>query len=120
MPIEYQIQDEGAILKVKAVGRCDNLDQLKEYVLAMHQAALSAGLTRVLVDERELRYHLGTIDSFESGSFVAGMAPLGSKIAVTCNLEEKADTKFWETVAVNRCALVKIFDDIESAKEWLR
>jgi len=50
MSIEYQIQVEGAILKVKAVGTCDNLDQLKAYVLAMHQAALSAGLTRVLVD----------------------------------------------------------------------
>ena len=120
MPIAYQIQDEGVFLRVKAVGTCDNLEQLKEYVLAIHQAATSAGLTRALVDERELRYRLSTIDSFESGSFVAEMAPLGAKIAVTCNLEGKADTRFWETVAVNRGAEVKIFDDIESAEEWIR
>ena len=120
MSIAYQIQDQGVFLKVKAVGTCDNLEQLKEYVLAIHHAAQSAGLTRALVDERELCYHLSTIDSFESGSFVAEMAPLGLKIAVTCNLEGKADTEFWETVAVNRGAEIKIFDDIESAEEWLR
>jgi hypothetical protein len=50
MSIEYQIRDEGVILRVKAVGTCDNLEQLKEYVLAIHQAALSAGLTRALVE----------------------------------------------------------------------
>jgi hypothetical protein len=120
MSIEYQIRDEGVILRVKAVGTCDNLEQLKEYVLAIHQAALSAGLTRALVDERELRYCLSTIDSFDSGSFVAEMAPFGSKIAVLCGLEGKADTEFWATVAVNRGAEVEVFDDVEGAEEWLR
>ena len=94
MPIEYQIRDEGALLKVKAVGTCDTLDELKEYALAMHEAALLAGLTRVLVDERELCYHLTAVDSFKSGKFVAEMPPLGSKIAVACNSEGKAGAKF--------------------------
>jgi hypothetical protein len=86
----------------------------------MHQAALSAGLRRVLADETELRYNLSTIESFESGRFVAEMVPLGSKIAVTCNLEGKADTRFWATVAANRGALVEVFDDVEGAEAWLR
>jgi hypothetical protein len=120
MPIDHQIQDEGSILKVKAVGTCDNLGQLKEFMLAMHQAALSAGLTRVLVDERELRYHLSITDSFKSGKFVAETAPLGSKIAVVCSLEGKVGTKFWETVAVNRGLMVRVFDDVEDAEEWLQ
>ena len=120
MSIEYQIQDKSPILKVKAVGTCDHLGQLKEYVLAMHEATLSAGLARVLVDERELRYHLSTTESFESGKLVAETAPSGLKMAVVCSPAGKADAKFWETVAVNRGAAVKIFDDVDDAERWLQ
>jgi hypothetical protein len=120
MSIEYQIQDKNPVLKVKSAGTCDNLGQLKEYVLAMHRATLSAGVTKVLVDERELCYHLSTIDSYESGKFVAEMARFGIKIGVVCNSEGKADAKFWETVAVNRGAAVRVFDDVIAAEAWLR
>jgi len=120
MSIEHQIQYESTIMKVKAVGTCDHLGQLKEYVLAMHKTAQSAGMARALVNERELRYHLSTTDSFESGKLVAEMARRGHKIAVVCNSEGKADVKFWETVVVNRGTLVKLFNDTESAEEWIR
>jgi hypothetical protein len=120
MSIEFRIRDESAILNVKAAGTCDSLVQLKEYVLAMHRAAQSAGVTRVLVDERELCYHLSTVDSFESGKFVAEKARSGVRIAVACSSEAKASARFWETVAINRGAPLKVFDDIDDAEEWLR
>lgn len=49
MSITDQIQDEGAFLRVAAAGTCDDLDRLKEHVLTINSAALSAGLARALV-----------------------------------------------------------------------
>ena len=120
MSIKYQIQDEGAFLRVTAAGTCDDLYRLKEYVLAINSAALSAGLTKVLVDEREMCYHLTTVDSFESGKFVAEMSHFGITAAVVYNLDGEADSRFWETVAVNRGATLRAFGDIDDAEKWLR
>jgi hypothetical protein len=119
MSIEYQIQDGGAILRVKASGTCEGLGQVERHMLRMHHAALSAGLTRIMVDERDLCYHLSTVDSFESGKMLAGLARRGLRVAVVCNPEGKEETRFWETVAVNRGAPVKVFDDVDSAEKWL-
>ena len=88
-------------------------------MLAMHKAALSAGRTSVMADERDLCYHLSTVDSFESGKMFAGLARRGLRVAVVCNPEGREETRFWETVAVNRGAPVKVFDDVDSAEEWL-
>jgi hypothetical protein len=120
MSIKYQIQNEDAFLRVTAAGTCDDLSWLKEYVLAINGAALSAGLTKVLVDEREMCYHLTTVDSFESGKLVAEMSHFGIRAAVVYNLDGEADSRFWETVAVNRGATLKAFDDIDDAEKWLR
>ena len=74
------------------------------------------------MDERELDFHLSTFDTFESGKFVAESVRSGPipKIAVVYKLDGETDAKFWETVAVNRGAQVKIFEDIKDAEEWLR
>jgi hypothetical protein len=120
MSIKYRIQDEDAFLRVTAFGTCDDLFQLKEHILAISSAALSAGLTRVLVDEREMCYHLTTVDSFESGKFLAKMSRFGITAAVVYNLDGAKDTRFWETVAVNRGAALRAFEDVNDAEEWLR
>jgi hypothetical protein len=120
MSIKYWIRDESAFLRVTAAGICDDLDRLKEHVLAVNSAALSAGLTEVLVDERKMSYHLTTIDSFESGKFVARMSRFGITAAVVYNPDAESDSRFWETVAVNRGAMLRAFDDIDDAENWLR
>jgi hypothetical protein len=37
-----------------STGLCEDLDQLEEYMLAMHKATISSGQARVLVDETGL------------------------------------------------------------------
>ncbi|MBL6983388.1 MAG: hypothetical protein ISR58_19590 [Anaerolineales bacterium] len=119
MSIKFEILDEGNFLKVESSGVCKDLNQLKEYVLAIQNAALALDQDRVFVDETHLEYKLSTMSSFNSGRFVSGLKPQPKKIAVLCRQEGWKDAKFWETVAVNRGTLVKVFRDRESAREWI-
>jgi len=119
MSINYVISDEGKYLKVVSAGACEDLNQLKEYVLAIHNATISSGQERVLVDETQLEYKLSTLNSFDSGRFVSSIGPKPKKLAVLCKLEGWNGTRFWETVAVNRGVPVKIFRDQDSAEKWI-
>ena len=120
MSINYAISDEGKYLKIVSAGVCEDLNQLKEYILAIHNATISSGHKRVLVDETQLEYKLSTFDTFNSGRFASSINPKPKKIAVLCKLEGWNDTKFWETVAVNRGVAVKVFRDQDSAENWIR
>ena len=117
--ISFEIKEESGMMKVRSTGTCENLEQLKEYVLAMHEFASTNDLPKALVDEAELEFKLSTIQTHESGRFVANLASFDVKIAVAIRKEDWDEAKFWETVVVNRGLKVKIFTDIEKAEEWL-
>ena len=119
MPIKYTIKQDNDILKVESEGKCENFIELKKYLKALHEATISIGLKKVLVDETKLKYSLSTIQSYESGSFVAETAPSTVKIALVCRQDGWKEAKFWETVAVNRGARVKIFTGLEDAEKWI-
>jgi len=119
MSIKYTIKHDNDILKVKSAGKCVDLSELKEYIKALHEATMSSGLTKVLVDETKLEYSLSTIQSYDSGSFVAQTVPSSVRIAVVCRQEGWEEAKFWETVAVNRGARVKTFIDLRDAEKWI-
>jgi hypothetical protein len=120
MAINYEMSVEDELIIVVSSGVCDDLDQLKEYVLALHEAVTTLEQTRILVDETQLEYRLGTIDSYYSGEFMSEMEPKPYKLAIVCRQEGWDDTKFWETVAVNRGVPVRVFVDKERAEEWVR
>jgi hypothetical protein len=81
------------------------------------------GFKRVLIDIREMRGGLDTLETFE----VAGRnLPQQNGIrrltrSVILDLPENVERiRFFETVAVNRGLIVKVFDDERLAVEWLR
>ena len=119
MSINYNIKDEDRFLRIISSGSCEDLSQLKEYVLAIHNAVMASKNTRVLVDETQLEYKLSTTDSFYSGRFVSNLNPKPKKIAVVCKLDGWDDAKFWETVAFNRGVMVQVFKDNDSAENWI-
>ena len=119
MSININIEDDQKVLKVISSGSCENLNQLKEYVLAIHNAVLSSCKTRVLVDETRLDYKLSTIDTYNSGCFISKLEPRLQKLAVLCRLDGWTDAKFWETVAVNRGVSVQVFRVREDAESWI-
>ena len=119
MEINFVIKDEDQFLKIISTGSCNNLVQLKEYVLALQEATVSSGQTRFLVDETHLKYTLSTLDTYNSGCFLAQLTTKPQRIAILCKTSSWNDAKFWETVAVNRGVNVRVFDDRVSAGNWI-
>lgn len=77
-------------------------------------------LTKVLVDDRAVTSIPSFEDLYQFGStFLDSGFPLFIRIAHVVNGETLSDNEFLETVAVNRGANVKTFQDIDAAIEWL-
>jgi hypothetical protein len=119
MSVTFKFFDQDEYLRVISKGICEDLNQLKEYVLAIHNAVLTSGHVRVLVDETRLEYKLSTINSYNSGRFISQLTPKPQRIAVLCKADGWEDARFWETVAVNRGVPVQVFRDHDSAENWL-
>ncbi len=119
MAIDYTFEQQDDLLTVKASGKDDNLDQVKEYSMAILGTAISAGCNKVLIDEREFDYSLETIDIFKSAVFISETVPHEARIALVCKPEKIEKVVFWETVAVNRGMKAKVFIDHAAAEQWL-
>ncbi len=120
MSIKYSIEAEEDLLNVTAIGTCENLIQLKDYLFGIHDTVELNDSTRVFVDESRLIYALSTIETFNSAKFVSKMAPRQLKIAVLCRREGWKETKFWEDVAFNRGVMVRVFIAYDEAQRWIR
>ena len=120
MAIEYHCTVEDELLLVKTSGYDENLEEVQQYGMALIQACQQQGVTRVLCDESELEYRLGTLDIYESAAFMSQAAPEVARAAIVCNPRFTADAQFWETVAVNRGLQVRFFPDIAKARAWLK
>ncbi|MFH1194988.1 MAG: hypothetical protein V1720_04715 [bacterium] len=119
MAIKYSFMVEKELLRVKATGNDDNLEDVNNYGLAVITAAVSAGTSKVLCDETELIYRLSAFDTFESAKFISENAPMIGKVAIVCNANQIEDASFWETVAVNRGLQVKVCRTVKEAENWL-
>jgi len=47
MAIAYSFKNDTNLLSVKAIGKDDNIEQVKEYGMAIIRAAVSSGCTRI-------------------------------------------------------------------------
>ena len=120
MAIDYSVSVDGDLLTVKAVGYDETLQEVEEYGAAIVDACIANSCVRVLCDEFDLEYRLGTMDTYESAAYVADRAPHVARVAIVCGPDHFSDASFWETVAVNRGLTVRAFKDLRSAEEWLR
>ena len=120
MAITYNLKQEGKVLFVSASGMDDTVEEVKQYAHTVASTAEELKCTGILCDERNLKYRLGTLDTFDLARFVAKIAPSMAKIAIVCSPEDQGDAAFFETVAVNRGLEVKSFVDYERARAWLR
>lgn len=87
--------------------------------MAIMQACAESGVTRVLCDERDLEYRLGTMDTYRAARLMASRAPRVARVAIVCGPSQAADAHFWETVAVNRGLTAAAFADLAAARRWL-
>lgn len=119
MAIHYTIKTEGDLLLVEAEGFDESLEDVQAYGQAIIQACLAADCSRVLCNETDLEYRLGTFDIFQSAESIAAQIHKTVKVAIVCNERFTADAQFWETVAVNRGMTVRFFKDMDTARRWL-
>jgi hypothetical protein len=120
MSISYEISVTDGVMHVKASGVDDGPEEVKKYGLALIAEAVSRGGTKVLCDERELKYALDTLGTFESAKYIADLIPKLARVVIVCHPRYLKDGKFWETVAVNRGVQVRFTTDIEDAWKWIR
>ncbi len=77
-------------------------------------------ITKVLVDDRKVTNMPSFEDLFQFGStFLNSGFPLYIKVAHVINAASVSDNEFLETVAVNRGANIKTFQNMDNAMDWL-
>jgi hypothetical protein len=119
MAIAYTITSGGDTLYVKTHGCDDNVEEVVQYGMAIIQAAQASGCRHVLCDELELTYQLGTLDTFTAAKTISEYAPRVGRVAIVCKPQHFSDAEFWETVAVNRGLMVRVFPARAEAEAWL-
>ncbi len=120
MTIAYNCQPIDGVLVVEASGSDDSLEEVQSYGLAVIDAAVRHGCTRVLCLENRLEYRIGTADIFEAASYIAEKAPHIARVAIVCRPADVRDARFWENVAVNRGLTVRMFLEPAEAERWVR
>ena len=120
MSINYSIEVEDDLLRVTASGVDDNLEQVQEYGMAVIGAAIEYRVSKILCNEKDLKYLLGTFDTYESARLIAEAAPKIAQVAIVCKDDDYKDAQFWETVASNRGLHIRVFKDLATAEEWLK
>jgi hypothetical protein len=120
------IRAESDLLKVDARGRF-SLKDAKRTFLEMLEAAALHKSKKVLFDGRKLLGKPETMERFYYGEFAAqtvahfedrGVSPV-TQFAYVLKEPVLDPLRFGENVAVNRGMLVKAFDNLDDAVEWL-
>ncbi len=119
MAIAYQMSVDDSTLYIKTSGRDESEEEVKQYGIAIIEMAIAHGIERVLCDERELEYALGTVSNYEAAKFIAEVAPKICRVAIVCHPRDAQSGAFWETVAVNRGLKVRVTSDLDQARAWI-
>lgn len=119
MAIKTEINFDGEVLRVKASGSDESLEDPKNYSMEVIAAAMRYDAEKILCDERQLEYRLNIADTLELSDIQANALPVPAKIAIVYNPEYSKTVEFWETAATNRGFPVQTFTSLEEAENWL-
>lgn len=123
MSIHFETSVEGDLLKARAWGSDDNLEEVKRYGMAIVAACLSGGCNKALLDERQLEYSLSVFEMYDLAEYyskqVRKLTPKVIKAAIVCDPSFVKDATFWEDCSVNRGLWVRVFSSIDKALLWL-
>jgi hypothetical protein len=120
MSIEYKIETSEDMVRAKVWGEDEDLQDLINYNLALLDALVKSGARKVICDERELVYKVGTFDLYELVDKISQHAPRLLKAAIVFKSENYDDAKFWENASVNKGLQFRIFATPEEAEEWMQ
>lgn len=119
MGFDFDICCPQDLLRVRAWGIAEDLEEFKRYSMAVLQAGEERQIDRIFCDERELSYGLSITDTYRLVEFLVDHTPARNRAALVCAPEDLSDALFWETTCVNRGLFVKAFTCIKEAEAWL-
>jgi hypothetical protein len=126
MSMTLELRIEGDILKVGAMGKF-SLAEARRTFLEMLEALARHEVRKVLFDGRQITGEPQTMERFYFATFAAdsvinfaarGISP-ATRFAYVLEEPVLDARRFGETVAVNRGMLVRAFDNLDDAIEWL-
>ena len=126
MSMRQDMRPDSGLLRVCATGQF-SLDEAQRTFVEMMEAVALHKTDRVLVDGRTIKGNPLTMERFFYGEFAAGTVAryqerglsLATRFAYVLREPVLDPKKFGETVAVNRCMRLKVFDNLEEAIKWL-
>lgn len=95
MAIDFAFSVHGPLLRVTTRGRDEGFDEAEAYGLAVLDAALTSGCSKVLCDERELDYALSTTETFDLACGLAERVPAPGWVAIVCKADHAANGRFF-------------------------
>lgn len=117
--IRWETQVDGEVLRVKASGVDDSLQEVQAYGLAIIDIATRAGTRLVLCNERELRYRLALGDTWAAATHLAEAVPQLARLALLHSPDVAEIVQLWENTARNRGLECRAFTDPKAAQRWL-
>ncbi|MEN9936558.1 MAG: hypothetical protein RLZZ387_3137 [Chloroflexota bacterium] len=117
MPVDLRYEDDGAILVVRAVGSYGGRAGADAAIVAIAEHARARGRQCVLVDMRQMSGSIPQLDRFLVGKRAGQVWGRRLKVAFIARAEDISH--FFENVAVNEGAVVRVFGEEEEARRWL-
>jgi hypothetical protein len=119
MPVNIKVIHTKDFLKRTITGVLD-ITASRQALFDIASQIEQPGEYEILVDTREAKTTLSTVDSVELGKALAAHSSLRrSKIAILTSMSDVKQANFLETVSVNRAVRAKAFTVFEEAITWL-
>jgi len=115
---EFRIEND--VLHVRLSGKLPNdlLDKEENLFQPLIEACSFQKCKKALIDARDLKVDFDTMAMFRAGVDAAFLSRIGLRVALLAR-EDMIDP-FFNNVAQNRCAVIGVFTDMDSARDWLR
>jgi hypothetical protein len=118
MTVETEVHFDGVCVHLDIVGRYD-YDSARKNPDLVNEACRQYECTRVLIDARSLEGDVSICDQLGIAEYMAGSIDRKLTLALVARREQVPNDKFFETALVNRGMSVRVFTDVEEAREWL-
>lgn len=121
--MNWSIQFDAASEQIVVISRgVLNADQVRAKARAIIDAIQRHGAKRVLVDDREMSVEIGTVDIYRLPELFSSLnLDRSARVALVISSASRqvGDYAFLETVSHNSGYQIRLFTDIDAARQWL-
>ncbi len=120
MALDYKFSIDGKLMQVTTKGFDDSVDEAVSYGEAIIKFCVENQCRQVLMDETEMTAALDEVSQYQMVQRLLSQIPDGLDVAIVVNSRNYRETSFGVLVAENRGVHIKMFTEIEPAREWLQ